>query len=280
TGSCTVTIPEWLYDRDCAGLIQRRIKYVTFSHLSVVGPYASVNCTATLQRSTVRVSPELRNGTYARDTANDDDRFVDYFGSVQSIVTSGAVNDGGMFETNLRDERFLPFEGAGAVSTWSLSLPADLRPFDYMTISDVIITVRYTARPGGALLAAQATKELKDALSQPNPAGLVLLFSLRHDFPTEWSAFVNGNGDYSFTLRREHFPYLAQSAKALSIDGLVLYAPSGAKLAQATRAVPANLPADLSGAGSSVVTLAADAAVLTRNPAAQVFLIVRYHLGN
>jgi hypothetical protein len=38
---------------------------------------------------------------------------VDYIGAVQSIVTSGGSNDSGIFETNLRDERFLPFEGAG-----------------------------------------------------------------------------------------------------------------------------------------------------------------------
>ena len=57
----------------------------------------------------------------------DDGRFTDYFGSTDVIVTSGGVNDSGMFETNLRDERFLPFEGAGAISTWSLSLPAELR---------------------------------------------------------------------------------------------------------------------------------------------------------
>ena len=31
----------------------------------------------------------------------------------------------GMFETNLRDERFLPFEGAGAISSWTLTLPSE-----------------------------------------------------------------------------------------------------------------------------------------------------------
>jgi Tc toxin complex TcA C-terminal TcB-binding domain len=35
---------------------------------------------------------------------------------LQSIVTSSAQNDSGMFETNLRDERFLPFENSGVVS--------------------------------------------------------------------------------------------------------------------------------------------------------------------
>jgi hypothetical protein len=281
TGSCTFTIPEWLYDRDCPGHYLRRIKTVAVSIPSVVGPYASINCTATLLRSTVRVSPLLNNGTYARDPENEDDRFADYFGSVQSIVTSGATNDSGMFETNLRDERFLPFEGAGAVSTWSLALPSDLPPFDYTTISDVILHVRYTARDGGALLGGPATKELKDLFSQIGQSGLVLLFNLRYDFPTEWSAFVNGTGAFAFTLRKEYFPYFVQSQKTFTIDGLVLYGQNGTKINQATQAVPDNLSGDLNGpTGASVLAFPADPTILTRNQAAQVFLILQYHLGN
>lgn len=42
TGSCTVTIPEWLYDLDCPGHYMRRIKSVARSIPSVVGPYTSV----------------------------------------------------------------------------------------------------------------------------------------------------------------------------------------------------------------------------------------------
>jgi hypothetical protein len=135
TGSCTVTVPEWLYDRDCPGRYMRRIRNVSLSVPSVVGPYTSLNCELSLRSSTVRVSPLLAGGGYARDTTQADDRFVDYFGATDTIVTSGGTNDAGMFETSLRDERFLPFEGAGAISTWNLSLPAQLRSFDYTTIS-------------------------------------------------------------------------------------------------------------------------------------------------
>ena len=39
TGSCTVTIPEWLYDRDCPGHYMRRIKTAGVSVPCVVGPY-------------------------------------------------------------------------------------------------------------------------------------------------------------------------------------------------------------------------------------------------
>jgi hypothetical protein len=132
TGSCTVSIPEWFYDFGCPGHYMRRIKNLTVTIPSVVGPYTSINCTVTCQSSSVRTSSLLANGAYAR-AGQDDERFVDYFGSTDVIVTSQAMNDSGMFETNLRDERFLPFEGAGAISTWNLSLPhraGSVRLFD------------------------------------------------------------------------------------------------------------------------------------------------------
>jgi hypothetical protein len=99
-----------------------------------------------LINSSVRKSP-IAGSDYARQ-GSDDDRFVDSVGGVQSIVTSGGTNDSGLFETNLRDERFLPFEGAGAISTWKLELPAKYRAFDYATIADAVLHIRYTARQG------------------------------------------------------------------------------------------------------------------------------------
>jgi hypothetical protein len=288
TAACTFSISEWLYDRDCPGHYMRRIKTVGISIPSVVGPYTSVNCTLTLQRSSVRSSPLLTNGSYGRDVNNEDDRFKDYLGSSQSIVTSGASNDNGMFETNLLDERFLPFEGAGAISTWSLALPSQLQAFDYMTISDVILHVRYTARDGGAQLGSQATNELVTMFNTANQSGLALLFSLRYDFPTEWSAFVNGTetDPFAFTLRKDYFPYLAQSGP-ITVDGLLLYlyAQTVPRLAPTTQAVPANLFDDLNGAnGASNLTFPADSLVLDgmdlrRVPGALVFLIIQYHLG-
>jgi hypothetical protein len=145
TGTCQVAIPEWLYDLDCPGHYMRRIKSVALSIPSVVGPYTSVNCNLSLLKSSLRKSPVAGDDDYSRQ-GSEDERFVDYIGAVQSIVTSSGQNDSGLFETNLRDERFLPFEGAGAESTWKLDLPKDYRTFDYNTISDVILHIRYSAR--------------------------------------------------------------------------------------------------------------------------------------
>src|SRR5260370_10363934 len=213
TGSCTVSIPEWLYDRDCPGHYMRRIKNVSLSVPSVAGPYTGVNCTLSLQRSTVPTSPLLANNRYARAANGTDDRFIDYFGSVDSIVTSSGSDDSGLFETNLRDERFLPFEGAGAISTWTLSLPAQLRAFDYMTISDVILHIRYNARNAGNPLRSQATKELLAMLDTVAQAGQALMFCLRFDFPSQWYAFVTGTANFALELSNDLFPYMVRSAK-------------------------------------------------------------------
>jgi Tc toxin complex TcA C-terminal TcB-binding domain len=281
TGSCTVTVPEWLYDRDCPGHYMRRIKNVSLSVPSVVGPYTSLNCTLSLQSSTVRVSSLLANGVYARDTTQSDDRFTDYFGTSDIIVTSGGTNDTGMFETNLRDERFLPFEGAGAISTWNLSLPEQLQSFDYTTISDVILHIRYTARQAGDPLAAQATKELTAMLDTAGQSSQALLFCLRYDFPTQWSAFVNGAGDFAVTLEKQFFPYSVQSAAKLTIDSLTLYAESAGSVASVTPAIDlGGLSAGLSGAaGQAVLALPGDSTVMIGELSQQVFLVLQYHFG-
>ncbi len=141
---------------DGPGHYFRRIKTVAVSVPCVTGPYASINCKLSLLKSSIRKAAVLRDGVFARDDA-EDGRFSDYFGSLQSIVTSSAQNDSGLFEANMRDERYLPFENSGVISDWQLELPADPSKgdpaqFDYNTISDVILHIRYTAREGGALL--------------------------------------------------------------------------------------------------------------------------------
>ena len=229
----------------------------------------------------MRVSPLLANGGYARSATQDDIRFIDYFGATDVIVTSGGTNDSGMFEINLRDERFLPFEGTGAISTWTLSLPARLRAFDYSTISDVILHIRYTAREAGDPLGAQATKELQAALDTAGQSSQALLFCLRYDFPTQWSAFVNGTGDFAVTLQKQFFPYAVDSARNVTIDTLTLYADGAGTVASVTPAVDlAGLSAGLSSStGAAPLSLPGDGTVMTRDPSQQVFLVLQYHFG-
>lgn len=276
TGSCQVTVPEWLYDRDCPGHYMRRIKTVALSIPSVTGPYASVNCTLSLLRSSLRTSP-IAGTDYARQ-GSEDDRFTDYSGSIQSIVTSGAQNDSGMFETNLRDERFLPFEGSGAISTWKLDLPKDYRTFDYDSISDVILHIRYTARLGVETTKVKAA--LDNLFQETTPPNLALMFNLRHDFPTEWAAFANGGGNFTVEIRNDHFPYVAQG-RPITITAMEVYSEDAAKHHGVGN--PGNATSVLAGSGAFTLSAPADAAgptqVLDPGTDEEIYLIVRYALG-
>lgn len=207
TGSCEVQMPEWLFDMDSPGVYLRRLKTVALTIPAVTGPYAGIHCTLSLLRSSVRISPE-GGDQYARG-ADEDTRFRDFTGAIRQVVTSTAQNDSGLFETNLRDDRYLPFEGAGAISTWRLELPIDLPQFDVESISDVVFHVRYTGRPARQLAAPALAYLTEEVLSDPE--NLVQLFTLNHDFGQAWHSFASAASDADRKLRvnltTEMFPY-------------------------------------------------------------------------
>jgi hypothetical protein len=142
--------------------------------------------------------------------------------------------------------------------------------------------MRYTAREGGALLRTAAVNSLNSIVSQSGTAGLGLFFSLRHDFPTEWAAFVNSttNAPFTATVRRNYFPYFTQG-KTITIARLDLYGQDGTK--HYTFGDPEVATNDLSGEAEQFTFTAKPdepglSGVLTRTASTHVFLIVRYHL--
>lgn len=248
TGRCTVRLPEELFDTDGPGHYFRRIKTVAVSIPCVTGPYAGVNCKLTLLKSSIRRST-LPNGVYARDPEGlEDSRFQDYYGSVQSIVASSGREDSGLFETNFRDERYLPFENAGVISEWRIELPADPSQgdpiqFDYDTISDVVLHIRYTARDGGAQLRAAALQRIKDLIDAGRAVGSVRLFSIRREFPTEWAKFKNQTPgadqryELALTFLPEHYPFWIQGRlKEASVLRVDLFGRSADPISVADRA--------------------------------------------
>jgi hypothetical protein len=95
-----------------------------------------------------------------------------------------------------------------------LELPANVRQFDYDTISDVIIHFRYTAREGGGLLRKGAVDNLNERISEAQASGSVRLFSVRREFPTEWAKLksikISGAtkaAELTLKFREEHYPF-------------------------------------------------------------------------
>jgi len=159
-----------------------------------------------LLQSSIRIS-SLKDD-YPRQ-GPEDARFRDFNGAIQSMVTSTAQNDSGLFETNLHDERYLPFEGAGAISRWNIEIPNAIPQFDFETISDVILHIRYTCREAGHLKTA-ATDAVKDVLQDGN-TGLLQLYNVGNEFASAWQLFKSAPADPErklvLSVDKHNFPY-------------------------------------------------------------------------
>ncbi|MEO5997026.1 MAG: hypothetical protein ABIN89_09820, partial [Chitinophagaceae bacterium] len=195
TGHCEFKIPEIMFDMDFPGHYMRRIKTVAISIPCIAGPYTGVNATLSLLEHTYRLRPiATSKSDYRQKMAEDDDRFVTARIPINSIATSSIAtssgqHDSGVFELNFKDERFMPFEGAGLISNWRLEFP-EFRQLRYDKISDIILHCGYTSKYGGDKLKKIAndsvTEYIKtiDELSQRE--GLFALFDVKNDFPNEW----------------------------------------------------------------------------------------------
>ena len=180
-------MPEVLFDMDYPGHLKRRIKSVALSIPCVAGPYTGLNATLRLLENKFRHSAIAKDKTDYMEAG--EERFRSFSIPVTSIAASTAQNESGMFELNFKDERYLPFEGAGAISRWKLELPS-FRQFDYHTISDVVMHLRYTADEGGDYLKKAAGAAVQEFLGKNEELGrqegLFALIDLKHDLPNEW----------------------------------------------------------------------------------------------
>ncbi len=227
TGECEIEIPEWRLDREYPGHYLRRIKSVSLTIPAVVGPYTGVHCRLTLLSSATRIEPALLDvedccpgvctcgccESRRYEAIKEDPRIVKRYGATEAIATSTGQNDSGLFELNFRDERYLPFEYAGAVSRWRVELPIETNAFDIDTANDLIFQLSYTAREGGDML----RKASWAAASCLLPGAGLRFFDWRQDFADTWQRFKMTvpasdapDRTRALTLRmsRGMFPYL------------------------------------------------------------------------
>ncbi len=205
TGECELAVPELLFDLDYPGHYMRRLKNVRVSIPAVTGPYTTLSCTLTLTGSKIRrvVTGPLEDVPTIAG---------------QRIATSSAQNDAGLFQLEFRDERYLPFEGEGAVSTWQLRLaPPELAQFNYLSIADAIIHLSYQARSGedvpveGTTYREKVTTDIITSLQAAGRGeGLPLFLSVKHHWPDQWAQLVaTGEIDLTLSVGEDRFPYFA-----------------------------------------------------------------------
>lgn len=175
TGTCELALTEALFDRDFPGHYRRQIRTVSVAFEGAPG----LNATLTQLDSKTVLSADPRAVKYLLDPKGlpPEGLRADWRPS-QQIALSDDEEGAGVFEVRFDDDRYLPFEGTGAVSRWKLvTVPAD--------VTDVTITVRYTAEQGGESFATAVKGMLK-------PYQAAQFLDVATAFPEEWARFAAG----------------------------------------------------------------------------------------
>lgn len=200
-GTCSFQLTEGLFSADFPGHYCRQIKSVSLSFPALVGPYQNLNATLTQELNRTLVSADLEGFNYLLKGGNDSPTSVrSNWKTSEQVALSRGLNDSGLFQLNFQDERYLPFEGTGAVSNWKLELSKFGNAFDFSTLTDVIIKIEYTALQGGETFKNEVVKEL---VKTPVLAGR--FFSLKHEFAAAWDKFLQEPNEFSFKAESSMF---------------------------------------------------------------------------
>ncbi|TDC85530.1 hypothetical protein E1193_02535 [Micromonospora sp. KC606] len=199
-GACDIALTEQWYDRDFPGHYRRQIRTISVAFTGPQGELATPTAVLTQTGHRTVLEAETKAVRHLLDpqgappaTLRADWR------ADQRIALSDAADgteNNGLFELRYDDERYLPFEGTGAVSTWRLELTG---PRPAGTPDDVVLTVRYTAEDGGRIFA-----DAVRALLPPQPASRYV--DVAADFPEAWEMFRTGDGPLRLPLTPADLP--------------------------------------------------------------------------
>jgi len=175
TGAIEFQLPPSLYDRDYPGHYLRQLVQISVSLPAALGPYENVRMVLGQRSSSYLLKPDWGGTRYLYHQAGElpededdvDPRFVVANQRPgQHVVISADLEDNGMSSSQDGDERYRPFEGTGAVSSWTLTFPrhTSARQQDVIrALQDIIIHVRYAAVDGGKAFADQVRELLPPA---------------------------------------------------------------------------------------------------------------------
>ncbi|MFC7384863.1 Tc toxin subunit A-related protein [Sphaerisporangium rhizosphaerae] len=187
TGSCQFALSEEFFDHDFPGHYRRQIRTLGITFVSTDGTALPVNAmlSQVSHQTVLSADPKavqyLLTPTGAPPTSVRSD-----WRTGREIALSQppeGYENNGLFELRYDDDRYLPFEGTGAVSTWRLTLPG-LRSADRPAeLYDAKITLRYDADNGGDTFAASVKGLLQ-------PYDTARFIDVTAEFPDEWAEFT------------------------------------------------------------------------------------------
>jgi len=206
-GVCEFSLDEAFFDYDFPGHYARQIKTIAvdFDVPEATTVYATLS---QLSHQTV-LKPDPKAVKYLLNPKDEPPTTLrSNWRSSQQIILSHHdeyEKNNGMFELRYDSDRYLPFEGTGAVSRWRLELNGKQGSLDLNELVDIRVRIQYTARQGGAVLADAVKGMLK-------PYQAVRFVDFIYDFAQEWKDFLDGDAQtLTLTFTRDQFPNMSSS---------------------------------------------------------------------
>jgi hypothetical protein len=200
-GVCEFSLPEGLFDYDFPGHYCRQIR--TLSLTFDIEEGQTVMATLTQLNHKTVLDPDPKAVKYLLDPKDLPPLSIRNGWRATQQIALSAVEQGernnGLFELRFDDDRYLPFENTGAVSTWRLGLNGKKNSYNINSLQDVIINLKYTAEQGGAAFAAAVKGLLK-------PYPTARFFDVAQEFPDAWAAFLqDSHNEFALPMSRDLF---------------------------------------------------------------------------
>lgn len=192
TGVITFATPMELFDRDFPGHYLRLLKRVRISVLALIPQTEGIHATLT----NCGVSRVVVGGyTFSAITVRRDP---------ESVALTSPHNATGLFELTSENDMLLPFEGNGVDTLWEFRMPKSSNHFNYQTITDVLLTIEYTALDSD-IYRQQVLAEMDRSLQSDRG------FSFKQQFPDQWYHLCNPQDEAAsvqvgITIDRNAFP--------------------------------------------------------------------------
>lgn len=159
-GELTFSLSEALFDKDYPGHYLRRLHSVALTLPALLGPYQNIRASLTQRQSRLLTRPDIEGVKFLSpelaQEQGDGRHVMMSLRARQQVCLSSANHDIGLFTSPDADDRYLPFEGTGAVSDWHLKFPRHTAQAELLDgLSDIVVEVHYFALHGGAQFEAE-----------------------------------------------------------------------------------------------------------------------------
>lgn len=207
TGTLLFETPMELFDRAFPGHHLRMIKRLSVSVVALVPPADGI-------KASLSASGLSRVVTGA---PNFETSVIRHY--PERIAFTSPTNATGILELQPNKEELLfPFEDMGVDTSWELEMPKPANSLDYRTVSDVLITVEYTA-----LYSERYRQQLISQLGRSVAEDRT--FSFRNQYSDQWYDLHNPEQTdapmvVQFDTRRQDFP---PNLSALEIQQIMVY---------------------------------------------------------